>query len=89
MTIAARFEKSAKIEHSVNPNNVHGFLEDVRFAAKDKYHNYKENYTEFLFKDKSVLAVSFTPELREDGEVKSLQYLGLDTVKEIDYQGWE
>lgn len=89
MTIASRFIKAAKIEHAVNPSNVHGFMQDVRFAATDNYNNYNENYTEYLFKDKSVLAQPFICNFIESGNVSSLQLLGLDSLKEIDYAGWE
>jgi hypothetical protein len=89
MTIASRFIKAAKIEHAANPNNVHGFMKDVRFAATDSHNNYEESYTEYLFKDKSVLAQPFICNFSESGNVSSLQLLGLDTLREIDYEGWE
>lgn len=89
MTIASRFIKAAKIEHAANPNNIHGFMQDVRFAATDSYNNYNENYTEYLFKDKSVLAQPFICNFSESVNVSSLQLLGLNSLKEIDYAGWE
>lgn len=89
MTIASRFIKAAKIEHAVNPDNVHGFMKDIRFAATDSYDNYNKSYTEYLFKDKSVLAQPFVCNFSESGNVSSLQRLGLDSLKEIDYAGWE
>lgn len=89
MTIASRFEKAAKIEHSINPNNVHGFMNEVRFAAEQTFLNLEENHEEYLFKDKSVLSISFIPNFREDGQIKSIQICGLDTIKVIKYEGWE
>jgi len=87
MTIASRFVQAAKTEHKVNPHNVHGFLNDVRFAASERFNNYEKNQTEYLFKDKSVLAISFIPNFREDGEIKSIQMKGLNSIKEIPNEG--
>jgi len=80
MTIASRYIKDAKFR---NKNDVHGFIKDVEFSAKEKYMNIEMGYMEYLFSDKSILAMSFLANKREDGEIKSLQFNSLENVKEI------
>jgi hypothetical protein len=85
MTIASRYEKAAKLH---DKNDVHGFRNEVEFSASEKYMNAEKGYMEYLFKDKSVLAVPFNANRREDGEIKSIVFNSLDNVREIQSEGW-
>jgi hypothetical protein len=85
MTIASRYEKDAKLR---DRNDVNGFKKEVEFSAKEKYMNVEKGYMEYLFKDKSVLAIPFVANRREDGEIKSLAFNSLDNIREIQNEGW-
>lgn len=83
MSIAARYEKNAKFIF-----DVHSFKKEVEFSAQQKFMNAKEGYMEYLFDDKSVLAIPFSSNRREYGEIKSIDFNSLNNVREIPLEGW-
>jgi hypothetical protein len=85
MSIARRFAEDARDRR--DRRDVRSFKKDVEFSAQQKYMNPK-GFMEYLFADRSVLAIPFTSNLREDGEVKSIDFTSLEGVREAPCEGF-